>query len=62
MLLWPVTVALAVMMYIRYPVPGSQALKFAIEDALRGGVYAAPHVGLYRRMAAIWALFGLELS
>jgi hypothetical protein len=57
----PEIVRLAVMMYIRHPVPGSQALKFAIEDALPGGVYAAPHVGLYRQMAAIWVLFDLEL-
>lgn len=46
----------------RYPVPGLNALKFVIEDALPGGVYATLHAGLHWQKAAIWALLDLELD
>ncbi len=46
----------------RYPVPGLNALKFVIEDALPGGVYATLHAGLHWQKAAIWVLLDLELE
>lgn len=46
----------------RYPVPGLRALKFVIEDALPGGVYATLHAGLHWQKAAIWVLLDLELD
>ncbi len=46
----------------RYPVPGLNALKFVIEDALPGGVYATLHAGLHWQKAAIWVLLDLELD
>jgi hypothetical protein len=45
-----------------YPVPGLRALKFVIEDALPGGVYATLHAGLHWQKAAIWVLLDLELD
>ena len=45
-----------------YPVPGIRALKFVIEDALPGGVYATLHAGLHWQKAAIWVLLDLELD
>ena len=46
----------------RYPVPGLRALKFVIDDALPGGVYATLHAGLHWQKAAIWVLLDLELD
>ena len=46
----------------RYPVPGLRALKFVIEDALPGGVYATLHAGLHWQKAAIWVLLDMELE
>lgn len=46
----------------RYEVPGLRALKFVINDALPGGVYATLHAGLHWQKAAIWVLLDLELD
>ena len=46
----------------RYEVPGLHALKFVVEDALPGGVYATLHAGLHWQKAAIWILLDLELD
>ena len=46
----------------RYPVPGLLALKFVIEDAMPGGVYATLHAGLHWQKAASWVLLDLELN
>lgn len=46
----------------RYPVPGLRALKFVVEDALPGGVYATSHAGLHWQKAAIWVLLDLDLD
>ena len=46
----------------RYPVPGLNALKFVIDGALPGGVYATLHAGLHWQKAAIWVLLDLELG
>ena len=46
----------------RYPVPGLRALKFVVEDAMPGGVYATLHAGLHWQKAATWVLLDLELD
>jgi hypothetical protein len=46
----------------RYPVPGLNALKFVIDGALPGGVYATLHAGLHWQKAAIWVLLDLDLT
>mgnify|MGYP000035115326 FL=1 len=46
----------------RYPVPGLRALKFVIEDALPGGVYATLHAGMHWQKAAIWVLLDMEMD
>ena len=46
----------------RYAVPGLRALKFVIEDALPGGVYATLHAGLHWQKAAIWVLLDMEID
>lgn len=46
----------------RYPVPGLRALKFVVDGALPGGVYATLHAGLHWQKAAIWALLDLDLD
>ena len=46
----------------RYSVPGLRALKFVIEDALPGGVYATLHAGLHWQKAAISALLDLPIE
>lgn len=46
----------------RYPVPGLHALKFVVDGALPGGVYATLHAGLHWQKAAIWTLLDLELD
>lgn len=46
----------------RYPVPGLNALKFVIDGALPGGVYATLHAGLHWQKAAIWVLLDLDID
>ena len=46
----------------RYVVPGLRALKYVIDGALPGGVYATLHAGLHWQKAAIWILLDLELD
>ncbi len=46
----------------RYDVPGLRALKFVIDGALPGGVYATLHAGLHWQKAAIWVLLDLEID
>lgn len=46
----------------RYTVPGLNALKFVVDGALPGGVYATLHAGLHWQKAAIWVLLDLELD
>ncbi len=46
----------------RYEIPGLRALKYVIEDALPGGVYATLHAGLHWQKAAIWVLLDLEVK
>lgn len=46
----------------RYEVPGLHALKFVVDGALPGGVYATLHAGLHWQKAAIWVLLDLELD
>ncbi len=46
----------------RYEVPGLRALKFVIDGALPGGVYATLHAGLHWQKAAIWVLLDLEID
>lgn len=46
----------------RYDVPALRALKYVVDDALPGGVYATLHAGLHWQKAAIWVLLDLELS
>jgi hypothetical protein len=46
----------------RYPVPGLRALKYVIEDAPPGGVYATVHAGLHWQKAAIWVLLDMALD
>ena len=46
----------------RYEVPGLNALKFVVDDALPGGVYASLHAGLHWQKAAIWILLDWEIE
>lgn len=46
----------------RYAVPGLRALKFVIDGALPGGVYATLHAGLHWQKAATWVLLDFELD
>lgn len=46
----------------RYEVPGLNALKYVISDALPGGVYATLHAGLHWQKAAIWVLLDMEIE
>jgi hypothetical protein len=46
----------------RYEVPGLRALKFVIDGALPGGVYASLHAGLHWQKAAISVLLDLPLD
>jgi hypothetical protein len=46
----------------RYEVPGLDALKFVIDGALPGGVYASLHAGLHWQKAAIWILLDWEIE
>ncbi len=47
---------------MRYEVPGLRALKFVVDGALPGGVYATLHAGLHWQKAAIWVLLDLEIE
>lgn len=46
----------------RYAIPSLRALKFVIEDALPGGVYATLHAGLHWQKAAIYVLLDLPIE
>lgn len=46
----------------RYAVPGLLALKFVVEGALPGGVYATLHAGLHWQKAAIYILLDMEIE
>ena len=46
----------------RYEVPGLRALKYVIDGALPGGVYATLHAGLHWQKSAIWVLLDHELE
>jgi hypothetical protein len=46
----------------RYAVPGLRALKFVIDGALPGGVYATLHAGLHWQKAAIAVLLDLPID
>jgi len=43
-------------------VPGLHALKFVVDGALPGGVYASLHAGLHWQKAAIWILLDWEIE
>jgi hypothetical protein len=46
----------------RHEVPGLWALKFVVDGALPGGVYASLHAGLHWQKAAIWILLDWEIE
>jgi hypothetical protein len=46
----------------RYELPNLLALKFVIEGALPGGVYATLHAGLHWQKAAIYVLLDMEVE
>ena len=46
----------------RYALPGLKALKFVIDDALPGGVYASLHAGLHWQKAAAYVLLDLDID
>jgi len=46
----------------RYAVPGLLALKYVIEDALPGGVYASLHAGMHWQKSAIYVLLDMEIG
>src|SRR4051794_5482379 len=46
----------------RYEVPGLRVLKFVVEGALPGGVYANLHAGLHWQKAAAYILVDLDLE
>ena len=46
----------------RYELPKLNALKYVIDGALPGGVYATLHAGLHWQKAAIWVLLDLEID
>ena len=46
----------------RYAVPKLLALKFVVDGALPGGVYASLHAGLHWQKAAIWVLLDMEIE
>jgi hypothetical protein len=46
----------------RYEVPGLNALKFVLPQALPGGVYASLRPGLHWQKAAIWLLLDLDID
>ena len=46
----------------RYELPGLLALKYVVEGALPGGVYATLHAGLHWQKSAIYVLLDMELD
>lgn len=46
----------------RYAVPGLLALKYVVDGALPGGVYATLHAGLHWQKSAIYVLLDMELE
>ena len=46
----------------RYEVPGLRALKYVVDGALPGGVYATLHAGLHWQKAAIWVLLDIDID
>jgi hypothetical protein len=46
----------------RYKIPGLHALKFVVEGALPGGVYASLNAGLHWQKAAIYILLDMQLE
>ena len=46
----------------RYAIPGLRALKYVIDGALPGGVYASLNAGLHWQKAAIYILLDMELD
>lgn len=46
---------------VRYELPGLNALKYVLPEALPGGVYLSSHPGLHWQKAAIHVLLDLEL-
>ncbi len=46
----------------RYALPGLLALKFVIQGALPGGVYASLHAGLHWQKAAIYLLLDMDME
>jgi hypothetical protein len=47
---------------LRYELPGLNALKFVLPQALPGGVYASLRPGLHWQKAAIWLLLDLDID
>lgn len=45
----------------RYEVPGLNALKYVLPEALGGGVYASPRAGMHWQKAAVRVLLDLEV-
>lgn len=46
----------------RYEIPGLRALKYVIDGALPGGVYASLHAGLHWQKAAIYVLLDMDIG
>ena len=46
----------------RYALPQLRALKFVIDDALPGGIYANLHAGLHWQKSAIYVLLDMEIG
>jgi hypothetical protein len=46
----------------RYAVPKLRALKFVIDGALPGGIYATLHAGLHWQKAAAYILLDMEID
>jgi hypothetical protein len=46
----------------RYAIPGLRALKYVVEGALPGGVYASLHAGLHWQKAAAYVLLDMEIG
>lgn len=47
---------------LRYEVPGLNALKYVLPEALPGGVYASLRPGLHWQKAAVWLLLDLDID
>ena len=46
----------------RYEVPGLRALKYVVDGALPGGVYASLHAGLHGQKGAIYVLLDMRID